>query len=483
MHRVVSLCVLLVLVARGEKLEEKKLRAISSTRRKVLSPDLDYSYNQLGDDLDGEDIGENFASSIAISGDGNRIAIGAEAKQGKGGFYIFDWENDVWTLNSKQVLGSFNSMFGNSIAMSDDGNTLVVGSPNEANGGGSIQIFAFDPASKDWISSGKFLGEQFSSAGTAVAISGDAKTVAYGLPTLNNFNTGIRGCVKTLVMNGSWVESGTINSDVYTFFGGSLSLTFDGQRLAVGERLMSQSTGGVKIYDYNSDQSEWIQNGQTLMGNIAGGRFGSDVDISGDGSRLVVAAMTANAKKGQIRVFDEDASLALGWLETFFVDGEAADDRFGAGARISNDGSIIVIGAPESDDIGTNGGEVEVYQYDANASGNNKFKQVGIDIGGECSSDEFGSAVVVNGDGTRVVAASKKSALEAGMVRAFEAVLKGTGTVVKNRCPTASPMPSHSPTISMAPSITPTESGASSKYVSLVSISFSLILPFFMILV
>ncbi|GFH60416.1 hypothetical protein CTEN210_16892 [Chaetoceros tenuissimus] len=477
MHRVVSLCVLLVLVAKGEKLEEKKLRAISSTRRKVLSPDVDYSYNQLGDDLDGEDIGEKFASSMAISGDGNRLAIGAEAKQGKGGFYIFDWENDVWTLQSKQVLGGPNSMFGNSIAMSDDGNTLVVGSPNDFGGGGSIQIFAFDPASKDWISSAKFIGEGVDSAGTAVTISGDAKTVAYSLPSLNNF-----GGVKTLVMNGSWVESGTINSDAYTFFGGSLALTFDGQRLAVGERLRSQSTGGVKVYDYNSDQSEWIQNGQTLIGNIAGGRFGSDIDISGDGSRLVVAAMTANTQKGQIRVFDEDASLALGWSETFFVDGEAAHDRFGAGARISNDGSIIVIGAPESDDIGTNGGEVEVYQYDANASGNNKFKQVGIDIGGECSNDEFGSAVVVNGDGTRIVAASKKSAAEAGMVRAFEAVLKGTGTVVKNRCPTASPMPSHSPTISMAPSITPTESGANSKYVSIVSISCSLMLPIFMIL-
>ena len=284
-------------------------------------------------------------------------------------------------------------------------------------------------------------------------------------------------------MNGSWVESGTINSDAYTFFGGSLALTFDGQRLAVGERVMSQNTGGVKVYDYNSDQSEWIQNGQTLMGNIAGGRFGSDVDISGDGSRLVVSAMTANAQKGQIRVFDEDASVALGWSETFFVDGEAAGDRHGTSCSISTDGTVIVVGAPESDDIGTDGGEVEVYQYDANASGNNKFKQVGIDIGGECSNDEFGSTVVVNADGTRIVAASQKSAIEAGMVRAFEAVLKGTGTVAKNRCPTASPMPSHSPTISMAPSITPTESEASSKYVSLVSISFSLILPFFMILV
>ena len=478
MHRVVCLCFFLALVARGEKLEQKKLRAISSTRRKVLSPDIDYSYNQLGDDLDGEDIGENFASSIAISSDGNRIAIGAEAKQGKGGFYIFDWENNVWTLKSKKVLGVNNSKFGRSIDMSGDGNTLVVGSPDDEEFKGSVQIFAFDPVLKDWISSARFIGEIFSSAGTAVSISGDGKTIAYSLPTLNNV-----GGVRTLVLNnGSWVESGTINSDAYTYFGGSLALTFDGQRLAVGERLMSQFTGGVKVYDYKSDQSKWIQNGQTLTGNIAGGRFGSDVDLSGDGKRLLVAALSANAEKGQIRVFDEDASVVPGWSESFFVNGEAAEDRFGTSCRISFDGSVIVVGAPESDDIGTNGGEVEVYQYDSDASGNMKFKQVGIDIGGECSNDEFGSAVVVNGDGTRIMAASKKSAVEVGMVRAFEAVLKGTETFVKNRCPTASPMPSHSPTISMAPSITPTESGASSKYVSLVSISFSLILPILLIL-
>jgi hypothetical protein len=65
---------------------------------------------------------------------------------------------------------------------------------------------------------------------------------------------------------------------------------------------------------------------------------------------------------------------------------------------MSNDGNRMVIGANYDDTPGSNAGSVEVYEYSSGS-----WTKMGSTINGEAAGDQFGSAVSMNGAGTRIV--------------------------------------------------------------------------------
>ena len=67
------------------------------------------------------------------------------------------------------------------------------------------------------------------------------------------------------------------------------------------------------------------------------------------------------------------------------IDGEAASDNSGRSVSLSNDGTIVAIGAYLNDGNGLSAGHVRVYQY---ASGS--WTKLGSDIDGELAGDEGG---------------------------------------------------------------------------------------------
>ena len=86
----------------------------------------------------GED--DAFGKSVALSGDGMTLAVGAEAEDGAGNLvrqsgavYIFvrnglDWSQQAYLKASNAAAGDF---FGRSVSLSNDGNTLAVGAGEE----------------------------------------------------------------------------------------------------------------------------------------------------------------------------------------------------------------------------------------------------------------------------------------------------------------------------------------------------------------
>ena len=143
---------------------------------------------------DGKD--DNFGSSVALSHDGNCIAIGANqfglANSLPGFVRVFCLEHAVTTWNQigDDILGSLDKdIFGESVSLSADASLLVVGAPgSDGNGSssGQIQLFGYDGTS--WVDhghdgtlnsgySGKAAGDQF---GSAVAISADGSTFVGG---------------------------------------------------------------------------------------------------------------------------------------------------------------------------------------------------------------------------------------------------------------------------------------------------------------
>ena len=93
-----------------------------------------FVWRQLGNDLDGRQAGDNFGSSLALSGDGYRIAVGAQLSSSNGDrsgeVAFFSYANGQWVRSGSPISGNAGDYLGWSVALSEDARILVGGSPN-----------------------------------------------------------------------------------------------------------------------------------------------------------------------------------------------------------------------------------------------------------------------------------------------------------------------------------------------------------------
>ncbi len=90
------------------------------------------SWIQLGGDIDGEAADNRSGYSVALSGDGNTLVVGAPFNDGNGGSAgqarVYDWDGSAWVQRGVDIDGeAAGDKSGCSVALSGDGNTLVVG--------------------------------------------------------------------------------------------------------------------------------------------------------------------------------------------------------------------------------------------------------------------------------------------------------------------------------------------------------------------
>jgi hypothetical protein len=143
----------------------------------------------------------------------------------------------------------------------------------------------------------------------------------------------------------------------------------------------------------------WTQVGSDLDGEAADNYFGSSVALSSNGTRVAIGAPGNSndngAFAGHVRVYDWTGSQ---WTQVGFdLDGEGTNDEFGISVALSSDGSRVAIGAPGNSDNGDDAGHVRVYDWTGS-----QWMQVGSALNGEAADDFFGSSVALSSSGTRV---------------------------------------------------------------------------------
>ena len=104
------------------------------------------AWSQLGSDLDGEDVDENFGHSISLSADGLTIAVGAhknnDGGENAGSARTFTYSSGSWSQLGSDIDGSAQFLkLGSAIALSGDGTTLVIGAKSGANSPGSAYVY------------------------------------------------------------------------------------------------------------------------------------------------------------------------------------------------------------------------------------------------------------------------------------------------------------------------------------------------------
>mgnify|MGYP006225043021 FL=1 len=99
------------------------------------------------------------------------------------------------------------------------------------------------------------------------------------------------------------------------------------------------------------------------------------------------------------------------------INGEAASDSSGWSVSLSEDGSVVAIGATHNDGNGNNSGHIRIYK-----NINNKWTQVGSDIDGGAAEDELGYSVSLSSDGNIVAVGAHQNLTGNGYVKIYKNV-------------------------------------------------------------
>ncbi len=193
-------------------------------------------------------------------------------------------------------------------------------------------------------------------------------------------------------------------------FGASVSISNDGNRVAVGASSSSfsgmEKNGEVKIYEYSEPSDSWVQLGNSIQGLEDKERFGYSVVISGNGLRVAAGSPRGNAGTGTASVYQyngEDWDLVG---EAFF--GNDFGDRAGFSVSLSDDGNTLAIGALfassiiDGQDDCIKCGTVSVYKYQE-SSASSTWENFGQLLVGSGEWSHFGHSLALSGDGQRMV--------------------------------------------------------------------------------
>jgi len=203
--------------------------------------------------------------------------------------------------------------------------------------------------------------------------------------------------------------------------GYSVSLSADGQRLAIGAPWNDgngEDSGHVRVYEWSG--SDWAQLGADIDGEAAGDVSGATVSVSADGRRLVIGASGNDGNgvdSGHVRVYEWSGT---DWTQLGAdIDGKAANEHLGIDVSISSDGNRVAIAANADDEAWYKVGLVRVYQWM-----NAEWVQIGTDIRGEQEFDLFGGGLALSSDGNRFAAGAIQNdginGSWSGQARAFQ---------------------------------------------------------------
>lgn len=132
----------------------------------------------------GAQAGDEFGRSVAISKDDSTIIVGSPGKNGGQGIvYLFTKPADGWLqtrdLFPLDLADAPGDRYGQSVAVSGDGSVIAVGAPGAADGAGGVYVITV-PKQGGEPKFVFFTSENDQGMGIAVDVSADGKTVAAG---------------------------------------------------------------------------------------------------------------------------------------------------------------------------------------------------------------------------------------------------------------------------------------------------------------
>jgi trimeric autotransporter adhesin len=428
---------------------------------------------------------DQFGSAIALSGDGNTLAVSATSEDSaakgvnapskgsalnSGAVYVYTrtatgWKQQAYVKASNTAEGA---QFGNALALSNDGNLLVVAATGEASSAKGINgnqedtsmeaagaVYVFTRSGAAWTqqayvkasnTGGPDVGYQF---GYSVALSSDGSTLAVGSTSEPSAATGIdgtqadtsapeAGAVYVYTHQGAnWAQQAYVKPWSTTtrgvLFGYSVGLSADGNTLAVGT--YDEEGGKGAVYAFTRNGGKWSQQARLQASNAErGDSLGCSIAISDDGDTILAGAFDEDALLAGIQApdagaHDEADDISTGaayvfvrsagkWSQQAYMKAfnTRPNDQFGWALAMSRDGNTVAVGAhledggaksingDQSDASAEDSGAVYVYTR----SGSTWHPAAYVKASNPKPAAEFGISVALSADGKTLAAGATR---------------------------------------------------------------------------
>jgi hypothetical protein len=378
-----------------------------------------------------------FGRGVALSADGNTALVGAPRDSGEvGAVWVFTRTGSSWTPQAKLTGGDEESgagRFGRSVALSADGNTALIGAPN---GGGGGAAWVFTRAGSAWTQQAKLTGADESGNGwfgQSVALSADGDTALVG-GYVDHSDTGAAwvfersgaGASATWERQGAKLTGGEEESGEGEF-GWSVALSAEGDTALIGGRKDDGGAGAAWVFTRSGSGADasWAQQGAKLTGGgeeSGEGEFGQSVALSAAGDTALVGGFHDDSGDGAAWVFARTGSGAdASWAQQsakLTGAGEAGHGYFGDAVALTPDGDTALVGGVKDDE---QRGAAWVFTRAGSGAGASWAQQGEKLTGGEEESGkgEFGWSVAFSGDGDSALVGAIGDSKWAGAVWVF----------------------------------------------------------------
>ena len=378
-----------------------------------------------------------FGRSVALSADGNTALVGAPRDSGEvGAVWVFTRTGSTWTRQAKLTGGDEESgagRFGRSVALSADGDTALIGAPN---GGGGGAAWVFTRADSTWTQQAKLTGIDESGNGwfgQSVALSANGDTALVG-GYVDHSDTGAAwvfersgaGASATWEQQGAKLTGGGEESGEGEF-GWSVALSAEGDTALIGGRKDDGDVGAAWVFTRTGSGAgaSWAQQGAKLTGGgeeSGVGELGQSVALSADGDTALVGGFHDDSGDGAAWVFTRTGSGAgASWAQQgakLTGADEAGHGYFGDAVALTPDGDTALIGGVKDDE---QRGAAWVFARAGTGAGASWAQQGEKLTGGEEESGkgEFGWSVAFSGDGDSALVGAIGDGKWAGAVWVF----------------------------------------------------------------
>ena len=324
-------------------------------------------------------------ASVALSADGNTAIVGGPSDSGSSGAaWIWVRSAGVWTQQAKLVgtgvVGGYAEQ-GQSVALSADGNTALVGGEYDNSRTGAVWVFT--RTGSNWTQQTKLvgtgnIGESYQ--GSSVALSRDASVAVVGGFGDNSYIGAVWVFTQDLTTH-AWTQqaklTGTGASSAFAEQGQSVAVSPDGDTIIVGApNDGAASQGAVWFFKRpgityhctancgsssptvapNPRVNVWTQQGNKIAATAQIETMGASVAISGDGLTALAGAPDAGRSYiGKVYVYaikpaspspapPDNAQITVTQQAVLTATGGVGTPALGAAVALSADGNTAFAG-------------------------------------------------------------------------------------------------------------------------------------------
>ncbi|WP_170264992.1 FG-GAP repeat protein, partial [Salibacter halophilus] len=321
------------------------------------------SWSQLGNDILGQSAGDNFGARVSINDAGTRIAVSSplaspNSKYEAGKVDIYEWNGNNWMQLGSSIEGIAANSRLSQVELNSQGNVIGISTRMYSSQDGYASVYEWNGS--NWIQKGPTIfkgnGHGF---GNSIAISDNGNTIVIGAISFS------AGYLSVYDWNGSsWNQRGfdIQGAGSGSQFGRSVSISSDGNTILGGATYYNSAAGCIQSFEWSG--TSWVSKGSLISGNSSNDKYGWSCDISQGGDTIVGGAYNAS-NGGYVKAYYWNGA---NWtLLGNQISAQSSGDRFGISVNLSTNSNRLVAGAYYNDNNGFNAGQARVFEISCNS--------------------------------------------------------------------------------------------------------------------